>query len=155
MTQRRLSKPCVWWVCDRLSCEQLVSTSLRLCPSFHTLMHWHSSAIELHVVAQTSSTLLLASAAASFKSLSNSSILDRNPSKISLPSDLVVRQQHTECDHEQSTLSFHLSRWYFISQSLGGSWPDPPQAVSDDTAFPLPLSGGKTSSSNSMSLVLW
>ena len=117
-------------------------------------MCWHSSTIELHVFAQTSSALLLAFVAASFKSLSISSILDRNSSKISLSSDLVVRWQPTECDCKQSSLLFHLSRRYSHSHSLGGSWPDPPWAVLSGTAFPLPSSGSMTLSSNSMSLVL-
>ena len=52
--------------------------------------------------------LLLALAAASSKSFSNSSILHKNLSKISSLSDLVVRWQCIECDHEQSILSFHL-----------------------------------------------
>ena len=148
----------VWWVCNQPSHKQLVSTFLWLCLSFHALIHWHSSAIKLHVFAQTSSTLLLALAATSSESFSISSILDRNPSKISSSCDLVVIQQHTECDSKQSSLLFHLSRQYAAPLSLGGSCPDPPWAVSSDTAFPLPLSGSisgsMTSSSNSMSLVL-
>ena len=117
-------------------------------------MHWHSSAIELCVFARTSSTLLLASVAALSKYFSISSILDRNPSKISSLSDLVVGWQHTECDCKWLSLLFHLLRQYTPSQSLGGSWPDPPWAVSSGTAFSLPLSGGTTSSSNSTLLVL-
>ena len=54
----------VWQVCNQLPHKQLVSTSLWLCPSFHALMHWDSSTIELHVVAQNSSALLLASVTA-------------------------------------------------------------------------------------------
>ena len=127
----------VWQVCDWPSHEWLFSTSLWLCLSFHTLTHWHSSAIELPVFAQTSSALLLASVAASSESFSISSILDRNPSKISLSSDLVVVWKHTECDREQSSLLFHLSRLYALSWSLGGSWPDPLWAVSSGTAFPF------------------
>ena len=38
--------------------------------------------------------------------------------------------------------------------SLGGSWPDPPSAVSSGTAFPLPLSGSMTSYSHLTSLML-
>ena len=67
----------IWWVCNWPSHEWLVSTSLWLCPSFHALTHWHSSSIELHVVAWTSSTLCLALAAASSESFSISSILDK------------------------------------------------------------------------------
>ena len=144
----------VWWVWDWPSHEWPASTSLQLCPSFHTLTHWHSSANELHVVSQTSSALLSPLAAASSESFSISSISDKNPSKISLFSDLVVRQQCTECDHKWSTLSFHLWRQYAVSRCLGGSCADPPQAVSSGTAFPLPLSGGKMLSSNSTLLGL-
>ena len=40
------------------SCQWLASTSLQLCPSFHTLMHWCRAANELHVVTQASSALI-------------------------------------------------------------------------------------------------
>ena len=144
----------VWWVCGWPSHEWLASTSLQLCPSFHTLTHWCSSANKFHVVAQTSSALLLASAAASSRSFSNSSILDKNSSKISSSSDLVVGQWCTECDHKRSALSFCLWRRYAVPWCLGGSCPEPPWAVLSNTAFSLPLSGGKMSPSNSMSLML-
>ena len=76
------SSALVWQVCNQPSHEQLVSTSLWLHLSFHTLMHWHRSANKLHMLAWTSSALLLASVTASSKSLSISSILDRFLSKI-------------------------------------------------------------------------
>ena len=144
----------VWWVCNRPSHEWLVSKSLWLCLFFHTLMHWCRSANELCMLAQTSSALLLALVAALSKSLSISSILHRNPSKISSLSDLVVGWQCTECDCEWSSLLFHLLRWNALSQSLGGSWPDPCWAVLSGTAFPLLLSGGTTLYSNLTLLVL-
>ena len=144
----------VWWVCDLPSHEQLVSTSLQPHPSFHALMHWHSLAHELCVVAWTSPALLLALATALSKYFSISSILDKNSSKISLLSDLVVRWWCTECDGKQSALSFCLCGQYAVSWWVGGTCPDPPWAVSSGIAFPLPLSGGKRSSSNLTSLVL-
>ena len=148
------SSSLVWRVCDQPSHKQLVSTSHWLCLSLHALMHWYRSATELCMLAQTSSALLLASATALSESLSISSILDINPSKISSLSNLIVRWWCAECDHKWLSLSFCLSRWDTLSQSLGRSWPDPPWEVSSGTAFPLPLSGGMTLYSNSMSLVL-
>ena len=116
----------VWWVHSQPSCEKLASTSLQLCPSFHALMHWHSSVNELHLVTWASSVLLLASAAASSESFSISSILDKNSSKIPLSSDLIVRWWCDECDLKWSALLFHLCRWYVVPCCMGGSCPDPP-----------------------------
>ena len=47
-----------------------------------------------------------------------------------------------------------LKRWDVLSQSLGGSWPDPPWAMLSGTAFPLPLSGITMLYSHSTSLML-
>ena len=116
----------VWWVHGQPFHEWLASTSLQLCPSFYALMCWHRSANELHVVTQASSTLLLVLAAALSKYFSISSTLEKNLSKISSSSDLVVRQWCTECDHKQLALSFHLWRWYAVSWCLGRSCPNPP-----------------------------
>ena len=63
-------------------------------------------------------------------------------------------RQHVKRDHKQSSLSFHLERRDILSRSLGGSCPDPPCAVWSGTALPLPLSGGTTLYSSSISLVL-
>ena len=79
---------------------------------------------------------------------------DVNSSQVSSSSDLLVGWQHTECDHERSSLSFRLERQDILSHSLGGSCPDPPCAVLSGTALPLPLSGGMTLYSSSTSLIL-
>ena len=102
---------------------------------------------------QPSSALLITSVILSSEFLANLSISDRM-SKISSLSDLIVRWQQTECDHERSSLLFHLLRQYTLFWSLGGSWHDPPSAVSSGTAFPLPLSGGTMSYSHLTSLML-
>ena len=101
---------------------------------------------------RNSSALLITSAIALSKCSTISSILDRM-SKISSLSNLSVGRQCTECDCKQSSLLFHLLRQYALFWSLGGSWPDPPLAVSSGTAFPLPLSGGMTLYSHSTLLM--
>ena len=122
--------------------------------SLNVFMHWWRFAMEVCISMWPSSTLLITSVILSSDFLADLSILDVSSSQISLSSDLVVRWQRTECDREQSSLSFHLLRWYALFWSLGGSWPDPSLAVSSGTAFPLPLSGGTMSYSHLTSLML-
>ena len=117
-------------------------------------MRWLRLAMEACISAHPSSIFLIASATVSAEHSATLFTSDVNSSQVSLLSDLLVGRQHTECDREQSSLSFHLERWDFLSHSLGGSCPDPPCAVLLGTALPLPLSGGTMSYSISMSLVL-
>ena len=105
-------------------------------------------------VSHLNATLFIILVIISSKHFAISFISDIIPSKISLSSDLVIGQQHPECDREQSSLSFCLKRRDILSHSLGGSCPDPPWAVLSGTALPLPLSGGTTLYSSLMSLVL-
>ena len=101
-----------------------------------------------------SSIFLIASAIVSAKHFATQFTSDVNSSQVSSSSDLLVRQQRTECDHKQSPLSFCLERRDVLSHSLGGSCPDPPCTVLSGTALPLPLSGSMTLYSISTSLVL-
>ena len=103
--------------------------------------------MEACVSACLSSIFHIASATASAKHSTTLFTSDANSSKVSLSSNLLVRRQHTEHDHKQSSLWFHLKRQDILSHSLGGSYPDPPCAVLLGTALSLPLSGG-------MSLIL-
>ena len=100
------------------------------------------------------SSFLIASAIVSAERFTTLFTSDVNSSQVSLSSNLVVGQRCTECDHERSSLLFHLERRDVLSHSLGGSCPDPPCAVLSGTALPLPLSGGMMSYSISTSLVL-
>ena len=110
--------------------------------------------MEACVSAFPSSALLIALAVISAKHFTTLFTSDVNSSQVSSSSDLVVRQQCTECDHEQSSLLFHLKRRDVLSCSLGGSCPDPPCAVLSGTALPLPLSGGMMLYSSLTSLIL-
>ena len=110
--------------------------------------------MEACISAHPSSIFLIASATVSAEHSATLFTSDVNSSQVSLLSDLLVRWQCTEHDHEQSSLLFRLKRQDILSHSLGGSCPDPPCSVLLGTAFPLPLSGSMTSYSLSMSLVL-
>ena len=110
--------------------------------------------MEACISACPSSALLIASAVISSEHFTTLFTSDVNSSQVSSLSDLIVGWQHTECDHERSSLSVHLEKQYVLSHSLGGSCPDPPCTVLSGTALPLPLSGGMTSYSISTSLVL-
>ena len=144
----------VWWVCDWPSCEQLVSVPCFLQLFLNVFLHWWRFAMEACVSAHPSSALFIASAIISSKHFATLFTLDVNSSQVSSSSDLVVGWQCTECDHKQSSLSFHLKRLNILSHSLGGSCPDPPCAVLSGTALPLPLSGSTTSYSSLTLLIL-
>ena len=139
-----------------MSLQLAVSQMAGLCVSLTMplFQRWHRSAMEFHVSMWLSSALLIILVVTSSECSAILSILDSLPSRISLSSNLVVGQWHIECDREWSSLSFCLKRWDVLSQSLGGSWPDPPWAVLSGTALPLPLSGSTTSYSHSTLLVL-
>ena len=122
--------------------------------SLNVFTCWWRFAMEVCISMLPSSALLITSAIALSECSTISSILDSISSRISLSSDLVVGQWHTECDCKQSSLSFCLLRRYALFWSLGESWPDPPSAVSSGTAFPLPLSGSMTLYSCLTSLML-
>ena len=110
--------------------------------------------MEACVSACLSSILLIASETPSAELSATLFTSDANSSQVSSSSDLLVRQQHIECDRKRSSLSFCLERQDVLSCSLGGSCPDPPCTVLLGTALPLPLSGGTTSYSSLTSLVL-
>ena len=110
--------------------------------------------MEACISALPSSIFLIASATVSAKRSATLFTLDAYSSQVSSSSNLLVRQQCTECDHKRSPLSFHLKRQDVLSHSLEGSCPDPPCTVLLGTALPFPLSGSTTSYSISMSLVL-
>ena len=110
--------------------------------------------MEACVSTHPSSIFLIASATVSAEHSAALFTSDVNSSQVSSSSNLLVRQQCTEHDREQSSLSFHLNRQDILSCSLGGSCPDPPCAVLSGTALPLPLSGGMMLYSSLMSLVL-
>ena len=101
-----------------------------------------------------SSNFPIASATVSAERSTTLFTSEANSSQVCSSSNLLVRWQHTERDHEQSSLSFHLERQDVLSHSLGGSCPDPLCAVLSGTALPLHLSGGTMLYSISTSLVL-
>ena len=128
----------VWWVCDQPSHEWLVSASHFLQLSLNVFMHWWRFAMEACVSMHPSSALLIALAIILSKRFATLFISDVISSQTSLSSNLVVGQQCTECDHEQSSLLFHLKRRDILSCSLGRPCPDPPCAVLSGTALPWP-----------------
>ena len=139
----------VWWVCNRPSHKRLVSSHSWYF-FLNAFMHWLRLDKEACISACLSPRFLIALAKLSATLFTS----DASSSQVSLSSNLLVRRQRIECDREWSSLSFCLKRRDVLSHSLGGSCPDPPYAVLLGTAFPLPLSGGTTSYSSSMSLVL-
>ena len=114
------SSSLVWRVCDQPSCEQLVSAPRFLQLSLNMFTHWWRFAMDVCVSIQPSSALLITSAIISSKRFATSFISDIILSKIFSSSDLVVGQWHTECDHEQSSLSFHFERQDVLSHSQEG-----------------------------------
>ena len=110
--------------------------------------------MEACVSACLSSIFLIASPTVSGEHSATLFTSDANSSQVSSSSNLLVGWQHTERDHKQSSLPFHLKRRDVLSHSLGGSCPDPPCAVLSGTALTLPLSGSTMSYSSSTSLVL-
>ena len=148
------SSSLVWWVCDQPSHEWLVSVPHFLWLSLNVFTHWWRFAMEACVSMWPSSALLITSAIISSKHFATLFISDVIPSQISSLSNLVVGRQCTECDHEWSSLLFHLKRWDVLSHSLGGSCPDPPSTMLSGTALPLPLSGSMTLYSSLTLLVL-
>ena len=134
----------VWQVCEWLvsSCSWYLF--------LNAFMHWLRLDKEACVLACLSSMFLIASAELSATLFTS----DASSSQVSSSSDLLVGQWRIECDHEQSSLLFHLERRDILSHSLGGSCPDPPCAVLLGAALPLPLSGGMTSYSSSTLLIL-
>ena len=142
------SSSLVWWVCNWLSREWLVSVPRFLWLFLNVFMHWWRFAMEACISIRPSSALLIASAVILSKHFATLFILDVNSSQTSSSSDLVVGWRCTECDRERSSLSFHLKRQNVLSHSLGGSCPDAPCTVLSGTALPLPLSGSTTSFSS-------
>ena len=110
--------------------------------------------MEACISVRPSSAFLIASAVILAECFATLFTSDVNSSQASLLSDLVVGWRHTECDCEQSSLSFHLERRDVLSHSLGGSCPVPPCTVLSGTALLLLLSGSMTSYSILMLLVL-
>ena len=79
--------------------------------SLNAFTCWWRFAMEVCISMWPSSALLITSAIALSECSTISFILDSISSRIFLPSDLVVRWWHTECDCKWSSLSFHLLRW--------------------------------------------
>ena len=143
----------VWQVCNWPSRERLVS-SRSWYFFLNPFMRWLRLDREACVSACLSSMFLIALATASAELSTTFFTSGASSSQVSLSSNLLVGQQRIEHDCKQSSLSFHLERRDVLSHSLGGSCPYPPCTVLSGTALPLPLSGGMTSYSSSMSLVL-
>ena len=94
---------------------------LAFCDSLNMFMRWWRFAMEVCISMWPSSALLITLAIISSKHFATLFLLDIILSKISSSSNLVVGQQHAECDHERSSLSFCLKRRDVLSHSLGGS----------------------------------
>ena len=118
----------VWWVCNWLSCEQLVSPHSWYF-FLNAFMHWLRLAMEACISACLSSIFLIASATVSAKHSTTLFTSDANSSQVSSLSDLLARRRHNEHDHKQSSLLFCFKRRDVLSHSLGGSCPDPPCTV--------------------------